>query len=378
MKYAAIGRRAIPWILFLAAIVVCSERGPFVLSVATVTLLWVVLASGLNIIMGHGGLVNLGIGAFYGIGSYAAASLAVKNGMPLAVCLVAGTVLAAAAAAVIGPVILARTRGFQFAIATLAVGIVVDDVFTNWTSVTGGVLGIAGVQRPAWLQGTTQIYYFIAACTVVVVAVCDYIGRRRLGTVLRALRDDQLLARSLGFRPLTYQVSGFVVSAAIAGFGGVLYAYYIQYVSPGTYDLSGASFEAFAIVAFGGIGTTWGPVVGAVLLTAVSQFVNVTPEVKLIFYGIALLLIVMAMPEGIVPGCLRLASKLITGRLRGGAAGRGITRPGADPADPTPGADPVAMRPGTEAATARRADPSAALVRDDEVRRPPERPVVER
>lgn len=316
MKYAAAGRQVLPWVIFLAAIVVCSAQGPFLLSVATVTLLWVVLASGLNIIMGHGGLVNFGIGAFYGIGSYVAANLAVKHGVSLALCLVAGPVIAAVAAAVIGPVILARTRGFQFAIATLAVGIVVDDLFTNWTPVTGGVLGIAGIVRPAFLQGTTQIYYFIAACAVVVVAVCDYIGRARLGKVLRALRDDQLLARSLGFRPLTYQVAGFVASGAVAGLGGVLYAYYIQYVSPGTYGLSGASFEAFAIVAFGGIGTTWGPVAGAVLLTAVSQFVNVTPEVKLIFYGAALLIIVMVMPEGIVPGCLRLGSRLVTGRWR--------------------------------------------------------------
>jgi branched-chain amino acid transport system permease protein len=353
MKYAARGRRATPWILFLAAIVVCSVQGPFLLSVATVTLLWVVLASGLNVIMGHGGLVNFGIGAFYGIGSYAAASLAVKDGMPIEVCLVAGAVIAAAAAAVIGPVILARTRGFQFAIATLAVGLVVDDIFTNWTPVTGGVLGIAGIQRPGFLQGTIQIYYFIAACAVVVVAVCDYIGRRRLGQVLRGLRDDQVLARSLAFRPLTYQLSGFVVSGAIAGLGGALYAYYIQYVSPGTYGLSGASFEAFAIVAFGGIGTTWGPVIGAVLLTAISQFVNVTPEVKLIFYGVALLIIVMAMPEGIVPGSMRLAARLVAGRLR---------------------RTPPALA-GQAAATGSQAH----RVRDDGTpRQPPERRVVER
>ena len=315
----AIGWQAIPWILFAAAIVVCSAQGPFVLSVATVTLLWVILASGLNVIMGHGGLVNFGIGAFYGIGSYAGAILAVKAGLPFIVCLIAGPVIAAASAAVIGPLILARTRGFQFAIATLAVGIVVDDLFNNWTSVTGGVLGIAGIERPGPLTGTEGIYFFIAACAVITVAVCHYVGNHRLGVVLRALRDDQVLARSLGFRPLTYQLSGFVVSAAIAGLGGVLYAYYIQYVNPGTYGLSGASFEAFAIVAFGGVGTTWGPVIGAILLTAVSEFVNLTPEVKLIFYGVALLLIVMVVPEGIVPGTVRLVVRLVTGRWRTGA-----------------------------------------------------------
>lgn len=313
MNYPALGRQALPWLLFLVAIGICSVQGAFVLSVATVTLLWIVLASGLNVIMGHGGLVNFGIGAFYGIGSYAAAILAVNEGMPIVICLIAGVVIAAGAAAVVGPLILARTRGFQFAIATLAVGIVVDDLFNNWSSLTGGVLGIAGVVRPNAIESTENIYFFIAACTVVTLVVCDYIGRRRLGIVLRALRDDKFLGRSLGFRPLTYQLYGFVASAAIAGLAGVLYAYYIQYVSPTTYGLSGASFEAFAIVAFGGIGTTWGPVIGAVLLTAVDEFVNITPEIRLIFYGVALLFVVMVVPEGIVPGSVRLIRHFISG-----------------------------------------------------------------
>jgi branched-chain amino acid transport system permease protein len=347
MKYAALGQRTAPWALFIVAIVICAEQGSFVLSVATVTLLWVILASGLNVIMGHGGLVNFGIGAFYGIGSYAAGILAVREGLPIEVCLIAGIAIAAAAAAVVGPLILARTRGFQFAIATLAVGIVVDDLFTNWTSLTGGVLGIVGVARPSWLEGTKAIYFFIAFCAVVTVAVCDYIGRRRLGIVLRALRDDQFLGRSLGFRPLTYQLWGFVVSGAIAGLGGVLYAYYIQYVSPSTYGLSGASFQAFAIVAFGGIATTWGPVIGAVLLTSVAQFVNVTPEIRLIFYGVALLLVVMVVPDGIVPGCVRLVKYVIglRSRPRHGPAAAPLGPGGAEPALTAPA---VTQRPAPE------------------------------
>jgi branched-chain amino acid transport system permease protein len=354
MRYAAIGRQALPrsrqalpWVLFALAIWVCSVQGPFVLSVATVTLLWIVLASGLNVIMGHGGLVNFGIGAFYGIGSYAAAILAVNHGMPIAICLIAGIAFAAVAAALIGPLILARTRGFQFAIATLAVGIVVDDLFNNWTSLTGGVLGIPGVVRPSFIQGTEQIYFFIAICTVLTLAVCHYIGRRRLGIALRALRDDQFLGQSLGFRPLTYQFWGFVVSAGVAGLAGVLYAYYIQYVSPTPYGLSGASFEAFAIVAFGGIGTTWGPVIAAVLLTAVDEFVNITPEIRLIFYGGALLLVVMLVPEGIVPGSVRLVryfASVWRGRRNAPAPARG--GPGGESraslvhSDTTPGQPP--------------------------------------
>jgi branched-chain amino acid transport system permease protein len=311
LSSAVVLEEAIPWVLFIAGIIICAHRGAFVLAVATITLLWVVLASGLNVIMGHGGLVNFGIGAYYGIGAYTVANLSAKHHLSIWVCILAAVVLPGVVAAVLGPVILVRTRGFQFAIATLAIGIVFDDFFNNWTSITGGAIGLAGIQRPHAISSTTHTYYFIAAWAVVVIALCQYIRSHKLGKVLRALRDDQYLARSLGFRPLRYRLAGFVVSACIAGLAGALYAYYIQYVGPSAFGLSGASFEAFAIVAFGGVATTWGPVVGAIVLTAAAEFINVTPEIKLVFYGVALLLVVLAVPEGIVPGAGRLARRAL-------------------------------------------------------------------
>lgn len=329
-------RQSLPWIVFSAAIIASGNLGAFVLAVASVTLLWIILATGLNVIMGHGGLVNFGIGAYYGIGAYAVANLSVKHHMSIWICIPAAVVVAGGAAAALGPVILVRTRGYQFAIATLAIGIVFEDLFNNWQSITGGAIGLTGIRRPAAIGSTHHMYYFIAAWAVLVVAFAQYVGNSRLGNVLRALRDDQYLARSLGFRPLRYRLAGYVLSAAIAGLAGALYAYYIQYVGPSTFGLSGASFIAFSIVAFGGVATTWGPVVGAVALTAVDEFVNITPQVKLVIYGVALLAVVLAVPEGIVPGGIRLARKAwdLTGG-RAGASQHPIDRPGMPSGDRT-------------------------------------------
>jgi ABC-type branched-subunit amino acid transport system permease subunit len=200
----------------------------------------------------------------------------------------------------------------QFAIVTLAIGIVADDMFNNLpVSFDGGPNGIAGVTLPVFLQGARAQYFFIAAFAFATVALCQYIGSHHFGAVLRALRDDMYLSRSLGYRPLRYQSAAFIISAGIAGLAGALYAYYISYVSPAPFGLSGASFTAFAIVAFGGLGTIWGPVISAFLLTSADQYINISPNQVLIVYGAAILLVVLIIPEGFGPGSIRLIRKLV-------------------------------------------------------------------
>jgi branched-chain amino acid transport system permease protein len=301
---------AVPWVLFAVVTVAGTMFDAFTLSVATVTMIWILLAAGLNISMGYGGVVNFGIGAFYGIGAYAAAILAVNHHIPFLICLVVGPALATLAGLILGPVILSRTKGMQFGIVTLAIGIAADDIFNNLpTSFDGGPNGISGISFPGWLQGAKAQYYFIALFAAAGVAVCQYIGRHHFGEVLRALRDDVYLAKSLGYRPLRHRSAAFVLSAGIAGLAGVLYAYYISYVSPEPFALSGASFQAFAIVAFGGMGATWGPVIAAFLLTGAIEYVNIAPTQKLIFYGIAILVVVLIVPDGLGPGVVRIVRK---------------------------------------------------------------------
>jgi branched-chain amino acid transport system permease protein len=285
------------------------DGGSFALSVACTTLLWIMLSSALNLSMGYAGLANLGVGAFYGIGAYGAGLIATRADLNIVVALIVGTLAPAIVALVLGPFVL-RTRGLQFSIATLALGIVASDLFTNLNSVTGGSVGLAGIQRPSGLTSLNAFYWLIAASAVIVLVLCQFYYRSRTALVLRGTRDDEQLVRSLGYRTTSYRWSGFVLASALAGTAGVLYAYYVQFVSPDVFGLSGASFQAFAIVAFGGQGTVWGPVLGSVLLTAVPSYVNLGPQAKTISYGVALLIVVLVTPRGIVPGLRRLFAYL--------------------------------------------------------------------
>lgn len=328
-----LGLRFAPWlILALASIAVGSMGQPFLLSVATTTLLWIILAGALNLVMGYGGLPNLGIGAFYGVGAYAAGLVNTRWHDGIVVALVVAVAACVVLGGLVAPLVL-RTRGLHFAIATLAFGLVAADVFTNLVGLTGGPVGLAGIERPAGLSDPRDMYWLVACCAAVMIVLYGLYHRSRLALVLRGIRDDAQLTTSLGYQLTWYKVSAFTLSCAGAGFAGALYAYFIQYLSPDQFSLAGASFQAFAIVAFGGSGAVWGPAVGAVLLTGVPALVQMHPQVKLALYGVALLLVVLAVPEGVVPGAQRLARR-IAGRSRHGGGqdggGRAISR-GGDP-----------------------------------------------
>lgn len=299
-------RPGLPWALAVIVLVLVGSSGDmFLLSVATTTILWIVLSGGLNLVMGYGGLANLGIGASYGIGAYAAAIIATRTGLPMAIALLVAVAGAAVTAAVIAPLVL-RTRGLHFAIATLAVGIVATDLFTNLDGITGGSVGVSGIERPTALTAPVAMYWFVAAVGLVMFVLFAIYHRSQIALVLRGIRDDEQLIRSLGYRVTAYKVTAYVLGAATAGLAGALYTYFIQYIEPSAFTLAGASFQAFAIVAFGGGGSLWGPTVGAVLLTGVPTFVDMDPQAKMFAYGLALLIVVLVVPEGVVPGGNRL------------------------------------------------------------------------
>jgi branched-chain amino acid transport system permease protein len=310
MNATRTARSALPWVLCALVLLATGFSGDqFLLSVATTTILWVILAGGLNLMMGYGGLANLGIGASYGIGAYAAGLVATRTGLPLVAAFGAAVLAAAIVAAVIAPLVL-RARGLHFAIATLAIGIVATDLFTNLVGLTGGSIGLSGISRPSWLADPSALYWFAAALGIVLLALFALYHRSRMALVLRGVRDDEQLTRSLGFAVTRYKVTAFVLGSAAAGLAGALYAYFIQYVAPTEFDLAGASFQAFAIVAFGGAATVWGPTVGAILLTGLPTFVDLGPQAKMAAYGLALLIVVIAVPEGVVPGAGRLIAML--------------------------------------------------------------------
>lgn len=315
----------LPWLALIVATVLVSAGDNYLITIGTVTVIWAVLALGLNVVMGYSGLINLGLGAFYALGAYGASILEVEHGVSPWVALLALPIVALVAGLLIGPIVL-RTRGLHFTVATLGIGIIVSDVLDNWVSVTKGPIGIAGIQRPGPIgAGALRIDpssakgFFVLSVLLLssVLAVAALYHRSRAARVLIAVRDDELLATSLGFNVTAHKVAAFALSCAIAAFGGVVYAWFIRYISPPPFSFFAASFPAFVLVAVGGPGRIWGPVVGAAFLTGFPEFLEVEPNTQLVIYGAVLLAVIILLPSGIAPSLLRLGRIVVdAGRSR--------------------------------------------------------------
>jgi branched-chain amino acid transport system permease protein len=149
----------------------------------------------------------------------------------------------------------------------------------------------------------------VAVASVVLLGVLGATGYLRDGAfvlTLRSIKSDDLFTRSLGYRTTIYKVAAFSIAGAISAAAGTLYAHFFQYISPEPFTFFAASFQAFVVLALGGPGTLWGPLLGSVLLTSIFELLEVDPNVKLIIYGAVLLAIMVAMPQGLAPGIASL------------------------------------------------------------------------
>jgi branched-chain amino acid transport system permease protein len=276
-------------------------------TVAMIMMLWAILAIGLNFILGYAGYFHLGLGAFYGLGAYGAAALGTYHQLPMIVALIVMPLAAAVISAIIGPLML-RTRDLHFAVATLALGMIVSDVTNNWVSVTGGPIGIGGIPRPGVIgfgplsiDGRTLPGMFVITSVIFIALMvfAAYMRTSNFVLILRGIKSDDVMTRSLGFSTTIYKVAAFALAGAIAAIAGVLYAHIVQYISPDPFTFFAASFQAFVVLAVGGLGSLWGPVLGSVLLTALPEVLEMDPHVKLIVYGAVLLVVTLVLPRGL-------------------------------------------------------------------------------
>jgi branched-chain amino acid transport system permease protein len=310
-----------PWALAAAAAaIVAATANDYILTVAIVAVLSAIMAVALNFLMGYAGLINLGIGAFYALGAYGGAKLSVAGTLPAAAIIVVMPLAAFVIGLLVGIPIL-RTRGLHFAVATLGIGLIVSDVANNWISLTHGPIGIAGIERPSGLGllDLSQNRDFFILCVLVlavVMAFAAWYHRSRIARVLVATRDDDLLTRSLGFAVTPYKLVAFALSAAAAALAGVLYAWFIQYISPPPFTFFAISFPVFVLVAVGGPGSLWGPIVGAAFLNGFPEAVHVEAQTKLIIYGLVLMATVVFLPKGIAPTVSRALRRLTARRAR--------------------------------------------------------------
>src|SRR5256885_11048527 len=278
---------------------------PYYLHVVIMAGIFGVLALSLTLLLGYAGQLSLGHAAFFGIGAYTSALLTLKLDWSFWPALAAAIALAGAAGWIIGRLAL-KLRGAYFVLVTISFAGVISLVSVNWIELTNGPLGLPGVPAPElgrWsLRTKTAYYYLVLAAVALSYTVSRRLVRSRIGRAFVALRENEALAESIGVDVTHYLVLAAVVSAAMAGLGGSLYAHYTRFVSPEVFLFTYTVTMVIMVIA-GGKGTLAGPVVGAVLFTALPEALRLAAswQWQMLLYGLLLILLVFFLPRGIVP-----------------------------------------------------------------------------
>ncbi len=283
---------------------------PYYLHILIMAGIFTILALSLNLLLGYTGQLSLGHAAFFGIGAYTSALLALKLEWPVWIGFLAAIFFAGLAGYGVGKVSL-KLRGAYFVLVTISFAGVIYLVSVNWIELTNGPLGLPGVP-PAELaipglpalsfRSKPAYYYLVLAVAAIAYFICHRLVHSRIGRAFIALRENEALAESVGVSGTRYLVLAAVVSAAMAGAAGSLYAHYTRFVSPEVFLFSYTVTMVIMVVA-GGKGTLAGPVVGAVLFTALPEALRAvtTWQWQMLLYGVLLILTVFFLPKGIVP-----------------------------------------------------------------------------
>jgi branched-chain amino acid transport system permease protein len=314
----AAGLRGLPWLGIGAALVALAalaavplaEPGGYVLYLLSLSLVSAIVAVGLNITNGYLGLLNLAAAGQIALGAYGCAILLLR-GVPLALA-VAGAAALGAAVAALTFVIFARLGGFFFGLATLAAAEIIRLLIRNLEGVTNGVRGLRGYPK---LADTPEATYWILLATLAALLLALSLAvHGPLGLAWRTIRENRVKAAAVGIRVRPLQCAGFVLSGAVMSLGGAFLALLLQYIEPGIAGLK-TLVQAVLMVALGGAGTVLGPVIGAGVITLVPELLRVANELRLVIYGAALMVIVLAMPGGILGTWERLRRARRRGRL---------------------------------------------------------------
>ena len=285
----------------LVLLLLPSMVNDYVLSLMVIGGIYAILCTGLNLFMGQTGQISFGHNAFAAFGCYGSAILATIHRWPPLLALGFSALLASLAAIVIGLPTL-RLRGHYLAMATLALGLIIYDLSVQLDWLTAGFLGISGIPAiglgPWRLHGDNQYYYFVWLLVGLGLWIYVRIVHSRVGRALSAIAGDEVAARSLGINVSRYKLVAFVISAIYSSVAGSLLAHYLSYVSPEVIGL-GMITLLFTMLFVGGIGTTTGPILGAVLISVLPSVLTGFKDYQQLIYGALLLLVIMFAPRGL-------------------------------------------------------------------------------
>jgi branched-chain amino acid transport system permease protein len=299
---------------------------PYYVNVASQILFWAVFALGLNVLVGYGGLTSLGHAGLFGVAGYAA-GLLLASGQGHAVAILAALVLTVLFSAVFAALAL-RAAGIGFLMISLALGQILWGLAYRWASLTNGDNGVNVAGRPApfgiSLEDPTAFYLATFVIFLLCLASMLAFVRSPFGASVRGTRDQPRRMSALGFNVWLIRFLAFLFSGFWTAVAGLLFVYYNQFISPQVMALQ-TSAEVLLMVISGGTATLAGPVVGAAIVVIMKNVVSAYVERWNMVLGIIFVLIISFMPEGLVPGSVRLCRtgyRAVCGRLRVGGPAR--------------------------------------------------------
>ncbi|WP_018133087.1 branched-chain amino acid ABC transporter permease [Effusibacillus pohliae] len=304
-------------ILLLLLLPLVLQEQDFLVDTLIMIALWGFVASAWNIVGGYGGMLSLGHAAFFGIGAYTSTILFVKYGVSPWIGIMAGAVVAGLFGLFIGAVTL-RLHGPFFSLCTIAVAEVLMIIAINWHSLTHGSGGIPVPFRPGavnmMFDNKVTYFYLAVALLAIPYGLSRWMNRSHFGYYLIGVRENEQAALALGISSVKIRLIAMVISSSLTAMGGTFYAQYIGIVEP----LHEFSFQLSAQIALmaiiGGIGTAGGPIFGAALITLLGTVLRSTlggaqGGVQAVVYGLLLVVVVLVIPQGIVPWFNRFMAK---------------------------------------------------------------------
>jgi len=302
-KNAGLNKRVVLGLAFVVLLgfpLVASNR--YQVHVVNMAGLYILMSLGLNLAMGYCGQINLALGAFWGVGAYTAALLNTRLGMPIWINMPVAMVLTGIVGALVALPML-KVKSHYLALVTIGLGETINIILVNETGLTGGPLGISGIQMPSLfgipIDGDERFYYLVLVCVVIGFLAARQMMKHRIGRSFIAIRDNDVAAKAMGVNTAKYQIMANSIAAVYCGVAGVLYAHMTTYISPDIFEFKSALF-VLTLTLIGGMGSLAGSVVGGLGLPIIQELLRAIGNWQLVGFGLAIMLVVLFMPGGVM------------------------------------------------------------------------------
>jgi len=268
---------------------------PYILRVLILSSIFAIFAASWDLLSGYTGQMNFGHALFFGVAAYTSALLNLHVGLPPWLTIPLGALVAVMAGLIVGVPCL-RLRGPYLALATLAFPLILTGIIFVIPGITGGELGISGIDP---LSGSRLTDYYIAVILMMGLGFVMWkITASKTGLIFHAIREDEVAVRASGINTTRYKLLAFCLSGLFAGVAGGMYVHFIRIAGPSTLELM-LSFQAIIWVIFGGIATIYGPIAGVFILYPFMEFLRIIPEIRMLVFATLVVLILLFMPEGL-------------------------------------------------------------------------------